>query len=61
MTPSDEQLRTLYNLIAEHQLKGEPLVRAQILPESTLRVTFGSTVAYVEGQWFIDPAGYDTQ
>lgn len=61
MLPSTEQLRILYQLIQEHQLSGEPLVRAQMLAEGTLRVTFGPVLACVEGLWFIDPEGYDCE
>ncbi|MBW4621989.1 MAG: hypothetical protein KME17_21820 [Cyanosarcina radialis HA8281-LM2] len=61
MPPSTKQLRVLYQLIQEHQLRGEPLVRAQMLAEGTLRVTFGPALACVEGLWFIDREGYDCQ
>ncbi|MBW4618284.1 MAG: hypothetical protein KME17_02720 [Cyanosarcina radialis HA8281-LM2] len=61
MLPSVEQLRVLYQLIQEHQLSSEPLVRAQMLAEGTLRVTFGPALACVEGLWFIDREGYERQ
>lgn len=61
MFPSTEQLIILYQLIQEHQLRGKPLVRVQMLAEETLRVTLGPALACVEGLWFIDREGYDCE